>query len=416
MHLLDDAELLSAFVIQRSEAAFEILVERHVGLVYSSALRQVRDPHLAEEITQAVFIILARKAGQLDQKTIVAGWLCRTARYAACNALKAERRRQHWEQEAHMNSIPNEPEPDVWPQVAPLLDEAVAQLPADDRNAVVLRYYQQKPLEDVGRALGLNASAAQKRVSRALEKLNTFFVRRGVGSTPEAIARAISTYSLGSVPSLLAKSVAATALGKSAVAGSSTLTLVKTTLIAMNAKTITATVDTMVILAGLTTWLAGTHLFHQSPPAATGIPGETIPVQFANDQFVARTNAEFAIDMDPNTLRTTNSAPAGHIKSLVKMDANGSSAWYLNPGTNATFLGSATSTIGFPAIHCCWENASASAAGSSQGTSRTGRAEHCGSGMRNTITVSTTRPTGRLWEPPTGSGLNLSPSFPRPPA
>ena len=94
-----------------------------------------------------------------------------------------------------MNSILNEPEPDVWPQVAPLLDEAVAQLAADDRNAVVLRYYQQKPLEEVGRVLGLNADAAQKRVSRALEKLRKFFAKRGVDSTPEAIARSISTHS-----------------------------------------------------------------------------------------------------------------------------------------------------------------------------------------------------------------------------
>src|SRR5689334_4424121 len=126
MRLLDDAELLAAYATQRSEEAFATLVERHVSLVYSSALRQVRDPHLAEEITQVVFIILAQKAGRMGRETILPGWLCRTARFAACNALKAERRRQHREQEAHMNSLLNEPEPEVWPQLAPLLDEAVA--------------------------------------------------------------------------------------------------------------------------------------------------------------------------------------------------------------------------------------------------------------------------------------------------
>src|SRR6202142_1191865 len=106
----DDLTLLREYARGNSEEAFAALVTRHVNLVYSVALRQVRDPQLAEEITQAVFIILARKADSLGPKTILSGWLCRTARYASANALTIQRRRQRREQEAHMQTILNEPE------------------------------------------------------------------------------------------------------------------------------------------------------------------------------------------------------------------------------------------------------------------------------------------------------------------
>src|ERR1039457_1031685 len=121
--LNDDRTLLREYARNDSEEAFAALVSRHVNLVYSVALRSVRDPQLAEEITQAVFIILARKADKLPQHAVLAGWLCRTASYASANALTIQRRRQHREQEAHMQSILNEPanEPaETWNQIAPL--------------------------------------------------------------------------------------------------------------------------------------------------------------------------------------------------------------------------------------------------------------------------------------------------------
>jgi RNA polymerase sigma factor (sigma-70 family) len=229
MRLLDDTQLLSAYATQQSEEAFATLVERYVSLVYSSALRQVGDPDLAEEITQVVFILLARKAGTLGGKTVLAGWLCRTARYTACNALKARHRRRHREQEAYMESQLHEPVPDVWPQLAPLLDEAVARLGEADRNAIVLRYYRQMPLEEVSKALGLNADAAQKRVSRALEKLRKFFARRGVVSTADMIAGAISANSVQASSAALAKTVTAAAIAKGAGASASTAALIKGT-------------------------------------------------------------------------------------------------------------------------------------------------------------------------------------------
>jgi hypothetical protein len=155
-----------------------------------------------------------------------------------------------------MESLLHEPEPEAWPHISPLLDEAVAQLGEADRNAVVLRYYQQKPLEEVGEILGLNADAAQKRVSRALEKLRKFFTKRGVSSTAETIAGAISANSVQAAPALLAKSVTAVAVARGAAASASTLTLIKGALKIMawtKMKTAAVAVVAVIVATGTTT-------------------------------------------------------------------------------------------------------------------------------------------------------------------
>ena len=236
----DDLTLLREYARGNSEEAFAALVSRHVNLVYSVALRLVRDPHLAEEITQAVFIILARKAGSLGPKTILSGWLCRAARYASANALTIQRRRQCREQEAFMQSQldqvqddlsrRSEAEAETWTQIAPLLNGALEQLGQKDHDAVVLRFFEGRNFKEVGAALGASEDAAKMRVSRALEKLRTFFTKRGVSSTTAIIAGVISAHSVQAAPVALAKSVTAVALAKGATAAVSTLTLVKGTM------------------------------------------------------------------------------------------------------------------------------------------------------------------------------------------
>jgi RNA polymerase sigma factor (sigma-70 family) len=223
----DDLPLLREYARSQSETAFATLVNRHLNLVYSVALRQVADPHLAEDVTQAVFILLARKAHALGPKIILPGWLCRTARYASANALTLQRRRQHREQEAFMNAESPEPDPETWRHIAPLLDGAMAQLGQKDHDAVVLRFLQGRNFKEIGDILGASEDAAKMRVGRALEKLRQFFLKRGVRSTAAVIAGAMSAHSVQAAPTALAKSVTAAALTKGAAAGGSTLTLIK---------------------------------------------------------------------------------------------------------------------------------------------------------------------------------------------
>src|SRR5882724_9753197 len=222
----DDLSLLREYARTNSEAAFATLVSRHVNLVYSVALRQVCNTHLAEEITQAVFIILARKADSLVDKTILPGWLCRTARYASANALTLQRRRQQREQEAYMQSTLNEAEPmheETWNQIAPLLDGAMEKLGQKDHDALVLRFFENKTFAEIGATFGASEDAAKMRVNRALEKLRKFFTKRGVSSTTAIIAGTISANAVQAAPIGLAKTICAVAITKGAVVSASTL-------------------------------------------------------------------------------------------------------------------------------------------------------------------------------------------------
>ena len=251
----DDSQLLRDFTERQSDAAFAALVTRHVNLVYSVALRQTGNPHAAEEITQAVFIILARKAASLGPKTVLSGWLYQTARLTAANYLRGQIRRQQREQEAYMQSLSNEAEPDAWPQIAPMLDDALGKLGERDRHAIVLRFFENKSLGEVGAALGASEDAAKMRVNRALEKLRKIFSKRGVTLTATFIAGAVSANSVQAAPMGLAVTVMATAAKGAAVSGS-TLALIKGALKIMvwtKAKTAIVVGAGVLLAAGTTT-------------------------------------------------------------------------------------------------------------------------------------------------------------------
>ncbi|HEY2082615.1 MAG TPA: sigma-70 family RNA polymerase sigma factor, partial [Verrucomicrobiae bacterium] len=255
MDQTEDSALLRRYVQGQSDDAFATLVARHINLVYSVALRHVGSPENAEEITQAVFIILAKKAVGLRHDKALSSWLFQTTRLTAANFIRSESRRQNREQEAHMQSILDGPEDVVWPKLAPLLDSAVANLREKDRQAILLRFYQGKNLRDVGAALGASEDAAEKRVSRALERLREFFSKRGVDSTAAMISGALSMHCVQTAPAAIAKSAAVAAIAKGGLASGPILTLVKGTLKVMawtKIKTSIAVGATVLLAAGTT--------------------------------------------------------------------------------------------------------------------------------------------------------------------
>jgi uncharacterized protein (TIGR03435 family) len=226
----DDAALLREYVGHDSEEAFAILVARHVNKVYSVALRHTGNPHSAEEIAQAVFVILAKKSPHLGRRVVLSGWLYETARFTALTHVRSEIRRTQREQEAYMQTTADQSGEGDWPRVAPWLEAAMAGLNETDRHAVVLRFFDGKSMKEVGASLGANEMTARKRVNRAVEKLRRFFLKRGIVLTAAALTAAVSANSVQAAPALLSETVTAIALAKGAAASGSTFTLIKGTL------------------------------------------------------------------------------------------------------------------------------------------------------------------------------------------
>jgi len=187
------------YTSQRAEDAFAEIVRRHVDLVHSAALRQVRSPELAEEVAQAVFIELARQARHLPPRTMLAAWLHHVTRRRAIDVVRREAGRRLREQTAQELEAMNATAQD-WTHIEPLLDDAMDALEETDRVAVLLRYFQNKPLREVGQAIGVSDDAAQKRVSRAVERLREFFAKRGVTVGASGLVVVISANAVQAAP------------------------------------------------------------------------------------------------------------------------------------------------------------------------------------------------------------------------
>ena len=312
----DDITLLKQYA-GGDESAFTTLFERHVHLVYSAALRQSRNPTHAEEVTQAVFILLARKAKSLSPKIVLSGWLYQAARLTTASLIKREIRRQRREQEVYMQTL-TEPDTALWEKISPLLDDAMGRLGEEDRSAIVLRYFENRTSQEAAAALKLNEVTARKRLSRALEKLQKFFSQRGIVSTAETLAGAISIHSVQPVPAAAVKTIAAATLAKGAAAGIPAVALAKSTAIALAMKTktivVTAIIGTLILGAGVGSVY---YLWQEKMPRITF--ATKLPQTFANSVFKQDGDRDgfFTVDLDTNTLRTSTSAPAIHIKGPI---------------------------------------------------------------------------------------------------
>jgi RNA polymerase sigma factor (sigma-70 family) len=258
--MTEDAELLRQYAMERSEGAFAELTGRHVDLVYSAALRMVSgDAASAQDVTQQVFTEVARQAARLARHPALVGWLYTTTRLMALRMNRTEQRRKAREQEANTMTelLHDDTPPADWSQLSPVIEEALHELSEKDRHAILLRFFQNKPLNEVGAGLNLTENAARMRVDRALDKLRGKLARRGVTTTAAALAAVVSANAVQCAPAGFAASISA-----AAIAGS---TIHASTLIAVT-KTIAMTTLQKTLVAGALTVAAGTGIYavHQS--------------------------------------------------------------------------------------------------------------------------------------------------------
>ncbi len=307
-----DAALLRRFVRQGRQAAFSELVARYSGLVYSTCLRDIRDVAVAEDAAQAVFLILARKAPALRPHTSLAGWLYRTARLVSRNAAQQERRVRLREQRLGQHMAAEEaqrpPENDPWNQIEPVLHAALDALGRQEREVLLLRFFDDRSLKETGAALGMTEDAARMRVSRSLEKMRRHLSQADVVLPTAALAGLLTEKAVQAAPAALQQLVLPTAPGLNAPAGSASIP--RAYQLAQGATKqmfITKAVLTGLIAISTTGGVVGIlHGGHPRPPLlAQNTPVQTPP-----------TDTSETTALTPQAIIAQSGAATGALKSL----------------------------------------------------------------------------------------------------
>jgi RNA polymerase sigma factor (sigma-70 family) len=301
---LTDQQLLRDYVMRNSDTAFTELVRRHIDLVYSAALRMVCDAHLAEDVTQGAFVALAQNARQLADRPVLSGWLHRTAQNLAANAVRSDVRRRTREQEAAaMNELFSTESNAAWEHIAPNLDAALGELSEPDRDALLLRYFERKSAHEMAQTLGISDEAAQKRVSRAVEKLREFLSKQKITVGASGLAVLISASAVQAAPTGLTSAISTAVLAGTAATSTATIT---TKIIIMTTLQKTLIAAACIALAG--TGIYGVfHLAKNHPSIARSKSSNS------TDDYVPREDFAFA----------GYATPESTIKSLFWIQSKG---------------------------------------------------------------------------------------------
>jgi RNA polymerase sigma factor (sigma-70 family) len=303
-----DGELLRRYSESHSEEAFATLVHRHLDLVYSAALRQLNgDAHLAQDVAQIVFTDLARKAAVLSQRPVLTGWLYTCAHFAAAKAVRTEHRRQAREQEAHaMNELLQASTPDFdWENLGPVLDKLMHELKESDREVILMRYFENRPLAAIGEALGVSEDTARKRVERALEKLRSIVSKQAIGAAVP-LGVMLSTHAVQMAPAGLAATLTGASLAGAAVGTG-------TTLVSFSAMAITkfqTGITGAVVLAGILTPL----IFQQR--ALADLRQQNFLLGRQADQLAQRSKGEQNLT---TSVSSSPSLPADQFSELLRL-------------------------------------------------------------------------------------------------
>ncbi|HEY4247113.1 MAG TPA: sigma-70 family RNA polymerase sigma factor [Lacunisphaera sp.] len=340
-----DAELLQRFVADRSETAFTDLVHRYLVLVRATALRRVGgDAHAADDVTQQVFVSLARNASSLRNRTTIAGWLYVTTHHATAELVRGEQRRKQREATAHSMHLTDSSagSPDDVARLRPLLDDALITLKPDEREAIVLRYFSNRTFSEIGKTIQLSEEAARKRVDRALEKLHAVLIRRGITSTVAVLGTALTAAGLNSAPAGLALKVAGGALTEAAASGVvASFSLASVFWPATTAAVLVVGTFALVSQHGTNTGAATAIALQESRATASIVSLETENQRLARD--VADANSMVAASIAPAAdveVRAPAPAPAPGTSAgmTVFVSTDGTLQWEGKPVTLDGFL------------------------------------------------------------------------------